>query len=480
MPVALERALKRRASKLGLGEKRKAAYVYGTLRKTGWKPSHQKMEELNPRLVRLAAIGDRLNSIIQLQYEDEDYDTRKRFPWLKTGAAVGAGAGGVLGHQAIQRTGGYGANVRALRYGPDLLGKATGNIAESTGAVGAGARRVALPALTAGKKALKPLLGRFGLDSKEQPIRLDETILEPFQANSFEGKLYQRQFPAGPSPLSAMRLSLPKLMALLEKKQHLRQVFSRKHEKLVELNAKLDEIQFISKDALLKAGAAGAGAAGAAGAGYAAYRGISEHRRKVRKFQRSASDDDFVPISNDLYIDRHGAMYPGKHPRVKGGNITSLQSREGELQFREDRSRKTVAQGAAIAGVAGAGGVGYLYRREIGQQVGGRYRAGLEAATKASGRFERKQQGRRLLKYLSPSLSSAAGIKPQSALSGLRRQVTSGLKGARYARLSANIDNLIEFKLPPEFLAKAKKKAAEADEKEKPKKKGRVSHGGGT
>lgn len=391
MPAALERALKRRASKLGLGEKRKAAYVYGTLRKTGWKPSHQKMEEPNPRLVRLAAIGDRLNSVIQLQYEDEEHDVRKKFPWLKTGAAVGAGAGGVLGHQAIQRTGGYGANIRALRYGPDLLGKATGNIAESTGAIGAGVRRATLPVLTAGKKALKPLLGRFGLDSKEQPIRLDETILEPFQANSFEGKLYQQQFPAGLSPLAAMKLSLPKLMALLEKRQILRQVFSKKHEKLIELNAKLDEIQ-----------------------------------------------------------------------------------------FREDQSKKTVAQGAAIAGVAGAGGAGYLYRREIGQQVGGRYRAGLAASTKAGERFTSRQQGARLLQYLKPDVARFAGIKPQSSLTGLRRRITSGLKGARYARLSANIDNLIEFKLPPEFLAKAKKKAAEADEKEKPKKKGRVSHGGGT
>lgn len=42
MPKALERQLARQASKKGLSGKRKAAYVYGTLRKTGWKPSREK------------------------------------------------------------------------------------------------------------------------------------------------------------------------------------------------------------------------------------------------------------------------------------------------------------------------------------------------------------------------------------------------------------------------------------------------------
>lgn len=41
MPKKLERALKREASKKGLKGKRKNAYVYGTMRKTGWTPSTQ-------------------------------------------------------------------------------------------------------------------------------------------------------------------------------------------------------------------------------------------------------------------------------------------------------------------------------------------------------------------------------------------------------------------------------------------------------
>ena len=44
MPKALEQKLKRQAAKKHpkWSKKRKAAYVYGTLRKTGWRPSIQK------------------------------------------------------------------------------------------------------------------------------------------------------------------------------------------------------------------------------------------------------------------------------------------------------------------------------------------------------------------------------------------------------------------------------------------------------
>ena len=42
MPKKLEDKLKREAASKGLRGKRAAAYVYGTLRKTGWIPSTQK------------------------------------------------------------------------------------------------------------------------------------------------------------------------------------------------------------------------------------------------------------------------------------------------------------------------------------------------------------------------------------------------------------------------------------------------------
>ena len=39
MPKKLEAKLKRQARKKGFGKKRAGAYVYGTMRKMGWKPS---------------------------------------------------------------------------------------------------------------------------------------------------------------------------------------------------------------------------------------------------------------------------------------------------------------------------------------------------------------------------------------------------------------------------------------------------------
>ena len=38
MPIQLERELKEEAEKKGLKGNRKNAYIYGTLRKKGWKP----------------------------------------------------------------------------------------------------------------------------------------------------------------------------------------------------------------------------------------------------------------------------------------------------------------------------------------------------------------------------------------------------------------------------------------------------------
>jgi len=42
MPKKLHETLKREARKKGLKGKRKDAYVYGTMRKTGWKPKQEK------------------------------------------------------------------------------------------------------------------------------------------------------------------------------------------------------------------------------------------------------------------------------------------------------------------------------------------------------------------------------------------------------------------------------------------------------
>lgn len=42
MPKKLERELKAQAKKKGLSGDRANAYVYGALRKTGWKPKREK------------------------------------------------------------------------------------------------------------------------------------------------------------------------------------------------------------------------------------------------------------------------------------------------------------------------------------------------------------------------------------------------------------------------------------------------------
>jgi hypothetical protein len=49
LPKALEEKLKRQAEKKHLTGKRKDAYVYGTLRKTGWKPSREKKRLLRKK-----------------------------------------------------------------------------------------------------------------------------------------------------------------------------------------------------------------------------------------------------------------------------------------------------------------------------------------------------------------------------------------------------------------------------------------------
>ncbi|OPZ23044.1 MAG: hypothetical protein BWZ02_03336 [Lentisphaerae bacterium ADurb.BinA184] len=42
MPKELERKLKRRAKALGLSRQARDRYVYGTMRKTGWRPRRER------------------------------------------------------------------------------------------------------------------------------------------------------------------------------------------------------------------------------------------------------------------------------------------------------------------------------------------------------------------------------------------------------------------------------------------------------
>ncbi len=42
MPKKMEQKMRKQAKKKGLKGKRKDAYIYGTMRKTGWKPKKKK------------------------------------------------------------------------------------------------------------------------------------------------------------------------------------------------------------------------------------------------------------------------------------------------------------------------------------------------------------------------------------------------------------------------------------------------------
>jgi hypothetical protein len=245
MPAALERKLKRQVSKKKISKERKDAYVYGTLRKTGWKPSreknHKHMSIPNERMVRLEAIDKTLDSIIQFQYEGDD--TRSRYGLLKTGAGVGAGVGATILHQAIARQGGYGAAWKAGKGAFKTATEKTGQaLLPGMEAVGAAAKGVGSSVGSALGKVWKPVskVARRFLESNEKPIRLDATLLEPFQGSSFKSKIEEEQFPAGLSPAAALRLPFPKLMALLNQRNLLQQVYSEKIDKLIELNEKLD------------------------------------------------------------------------------------------------------------------------------------------------------------------------------------------------------------------------------------------------
>lgn len=80
------------------------------------------------------------------------------------------------------------------------------------------------------------------------PIQFDASILGPWQGDTCRSMISQEHFPAGVSPCAALRFPLPVLMRYLNQRSQLQQVFSSKVERLVQLSAKLDEIQLDQDD----------------------------------------------------------------------------------------------------------------------------------------------------------------------------------------------------------------------------------------
>lgn len=285
MPVALERKLKREADKKGI--KDKDAYVYGTLRKTGWKPNREKKMSNPSKLVRLNEIGKTVDSIINFAYEDPRKSSLAGGV-AKVGAAGAAGAAGLYG---------YGLTRRGVSAGPwgSGLYKAAGQDIHNVGSamaagrapsaafrdigssVAAGGRGVGQGFKLALQRLKTFLPSVKGLSANGGMIRFDdkkEDLLEPASEGQVpNSKIMQEEFPAGLSPAAVLKFPFPKLMRFLQQKNILQQQYSG-------LSAKLDAlIQFADDDQLkhirrMTLVGAGAGALAHGGLNYALARPI--------------------------------------------------------------------------------------------------------------------------------------------------------------------------------------------------------------
>lgn len=70
MPAALERKLKKEASKKGFKGEKKDSYVYGTLRKTGWKPEQEKKMSDESDILRFGYVPGEAAGRISKMWKD--------------------------------------------------------------------------------------------------------------------------------------------------------------------------------------------------------------------------------------------------------------------------------------------------------------------------------------------------------------------------------------------------------------------------
>lgn len=235
MPAALERKLKREVSDKDWSEKKKDAYIYGTLRKTGWKPNREKKMSNPSKLIRLNEVEQKLDSIIQFDYGNDDQNKRSALGTAGVvGAGTAAGVGGTLAHQAISSSGGYAKNwatgVGGFQRG--LAGKGMQGLGRTFG------RNVGQQL----GQALNKIKTLWKFSSNDQTVKFDSNLLEPFSAGAVpNSKIIEEQFPAGLSPAAVLRFPFPQLMAFLKQRNILQQQFS-KREKLIALGSKVDAI----------------------------------------------------------------------------------------------------------------------------------------------------------------------------------------------------------------------------------------------
>jgi len=190
------------------------------------------------KLVRLSAIDNRLDSLIQFR------DWRDTTEDVAAGGALTAGGyGGYKLHKAIRASGGYREAGQQLGIGYGL-GKA-GGADVPLGTAWKGLRKgfKGSPGASVGS-ALGILRSKLHLESKEKPVQFGTPApISPWGGSTgHESKIDQVEFPSGPAPLTMLQMPLPALMRYLNRPGQLQQAFSRKKERLVQLSAKLDEI----------------------------------------------------------------------------------------------------------------------------------------------------------------------------------------------------------------------------------------------
>jgi hypothetical protein len=256
MPAKLERALKRKIASKNWSKERKDAYVYGTLRKTGWEPSHQKSKKKERELSVL------LDRVIEFA----DPGTTIPGPWQRS--------------------------------------------------------------------------------------------TEP------ESKIEQTQFPAGLSPAAALRIPLPQLMAFLNQRNILQQVFSEKMDRMVKLNSKLDEITFQQdadyKPRLLQRGFLGPGPT------------ILIHGKKGERV-KGALQAHGRAVWESIKGSAVGGVTGAGLGASVGAGVGLATRRPGEVAKIVARSAKT---GAIAGGLTGetVGGVGGAFRGIYGKRATEIYR----------------------------------------------------------------------------------------------------------
>lgn len=219
MPVAMEKALERVADKRGLTGKERDAFVYGTMRKAGWKPKREvdkrpKSIAMKTRLDRLIELNDNTSELMEFKFIMDDEEFKRRYGAYPSeiaptpeqtasqrriagGIAAGAGAvgAGLLGQRAINNAGGYSAvaqkGVGLAKRGVDYAGKVGTQVKYARNL--AGTLKSSPMALV--KDLLKRVKGVRFESRQERIISLSSKLDEAIQfEDPYKRRVFQRAF----------------------------------------------------------------------------------------------------------------------------------------------------------------------------------------------------------------------------------------------------------------------------------------------